>query len=207
MPCKNRFRTPNLPFDVAALCDSLAEHARLKDCPYDFELIRYSKTKRSLGPDREGMIFYAPLLKKVLAACPTAFPPLAQLRSVWAYLDRKFSVRSQEHQHEDVVLWAEFCANNLRVCLRRMVDLKKSSSEYCCPDLQELLDMVQLSDPSDRPTSSASLSAGSGAPGPQQRARRVLSRESSCASSVEICAVHCQCPACQKPVDIGSSQG
>eukprot|EP00974_Lingulodinium_polyedra_P101688 9848741-Lingulodinium_polyedra.AAC.1 len=48
---KARARSVNDPLDVVEFAELLTPHARVKDCLWDWEFARYSKDRRSQGPD------------------------------------------------------------------------------------------------------------------------------------------------------------
>jgi len=202
-------RARNDVFDTQALQEALSEWARRKDCPFDWEFSMYSKKRRSQGPDREGILFYKPLVMVVVQFAPTCQPGHVQLRELWLNLLKKYKIMSPElsAQHKDVDQWASEAGDKLRLMLKHILAIKKAP-RFVSGDLQEILDMVR-----DPATSSSSASAPPDqlvplpqpSVGPPRALRAQVSNASS--ASVKFCAAYCKCPDCYTPplVDLEES--
>ena len=70
MALERRPRSATDRFDVVKMYECLCEYARVKDLGWDFEMAAYSKTKRSQGPDREGLQHYHVLLGQIVRFSP-----------------------------------------------------------------------------------------------------------------------------------------
>ena len=138
-----RARSGNETFDVTRLASLLEPLARDKSPPCDFELSGYGKTRRSQGPDREGLQFYAPLLMAILTVAPTGYPSLVLLRETWLELQRKFQIMGPgTHVHRDPSEWATIAADRIRLCLKHVVDLKKSATTFMPSEVRELVETM-----------------------------------------------------------------
>ena len=62
------------------------------NCSFDWSLKTYTKTRRSQGPNREGLIRNKKLLAKILEAAPTGRPGLIVLKESWLHLHRKYNI-------------------------------------------------------------------------------------------------------------------
>jgi len=199
----HRTRSCNDRFDVNVMADALTSFARVKDCPFDWELASYSKTKRSQGPDREGLVMYAPLLRKVLSVAPGGFPSFSLLREALVLLDEKFDIMDPRLRAAKKVRadWASDSADAVRRALRHVVEIKRWKSPFMAPAVGELVELVkdgagrksamdgapgELASPMPPPASSF---------GRQQRALSVHVSD----ESVQFCSALCKCPDC-KPV-------
>ena len=142
-----RPRTPNDAFDVQVLINALTPYAQMKVTPWgDWEMSRYTKARKSQGPDRDGLVRYGVLMTKVLEVCPHGFPLFARLREVFLYLQSKYSIMDPVlvSLGKTTTSWAEGCAESLRLLLKHCVDLRRQGSEGCSIELQHILANVVL---------------------------------------------------------------
>ena len=225
--------TANDVFEPDALIEALKPHARDKECLFDWELGDYGKSRRSQGPDREGLGYYAVLLAVVLLFAPHGYPSSTLLKIVWRELQHKYSIMSKELIQiygSKLDAWTSLCAEKVRLACRHIVDLKRSQTTYVSSEVRALIDLVKLRDDAapaaSRRTSSSSKAPPPGAPTgiipprsassitTQRRASSkcaVVSSDSEAVSSqpsseVMCCGANCQCPDCQKATVVESSQ-
>ena len=195
-------RTPNDVVDVGGLCMALDDFAALKKPPFpDWEFAQYAKSRRSQGPDREGIALYKPLLAVIVRFAPRGFPGHVALRDVWLHMNRKHGIKEGD---EDSAVWASKCADMVRLACKHLTDLKASGTRYVTPDVAELLDAL---DPSGGSRDSLAAIADSPAvpppppavpPQPPRTLKEQVSNVSA-TSSVQFCVAICKCPLCQVP--------
>ena len=176
--------------NVTALSEDLSVFARDKGCSFDWELVEYASAKRSTGPDRDAMLVYAPLLRVVLLHAPNALPGLVPLRQVWMHLHRRFKIRNG-HWDMGVEGWATKCVDVLRVACKHLAQLKANPCKWCPPELQELVDMVELSPTS--PTKAEFPEKQSGLSSSTEQ----LGDVKDCSSDVEFCGFVCRRSPCR----------
>ena len=116
-----RPRAPSARFDVEAMTERLRKSARLRDNAFDWELSEYSKTRRSRGPGRDGLIRCAPLLDAVLDFTPGCYPNHVLLRSVWMQL----------HQDKSFTQTDEACACFLKLLLWLLLPQQQQQQPRC----------------------------------------------------------------------------
>ena len=200
--------------------EALAAFARRKDCPWDWEMGEYSKTKRSQGPDRDGLVRYAGLLKVVIQFDPYCFPSHVLLREVWSNLDAAWSIKCPllKASGKSTFDWSIECADVVRRACKHVVEIKRSKTTFLPAALKELVDLAkdQLS---EQPVSVAPAPRSAVlAPPPQPIVappavlapppapvvpRRVLRPQASDASSVAmVCAAYCRCVLCKPDPDL-----
>ena len=128
MPPEKKVRTSNDLFYKAALYEALKVFAMLKKLAWDWEFLEYGKSRRSQGPDREGLEYYFEVLQAVLKFAPKGFPSLALLKLVWTQLNEKHNVMAEEvkakYKQKGIDLWASDACDKLRVMCSHVVDLK-----------------------------------------------------------------------------------
>jgi hypothetical protein len=191
MPAKKKPRTSNDIFCPVALFEALKVFAMLKKLAWDWEFLNYAKSRRSQGPDREGLEYYFEVLQAVLKFAPGAFPSLALLRLTWAQLHDNFDVMADEvkakYKKSGVQAWATDAGDKMRIMCSHLVDLKKSGSTFLSPKLQALVALIKL-------PSEVELEPPGEIQVPKSTPARILRREAS--ESVEIIRISCQCEEC-----------
>ena len=150
-----RPRSSTTKFPVADLVETLSVHAQLKHCGFDFELSNYSKTRRSQGPDRAGLLHYHILLQGVLKHAPNGFPNHMILKETWLALNKKYDIMDQHLKLSGMALpaWADSCADSVCRACRHVVDLSRSGTDFLHPDVKALADSIREETPSTRPAS------------------------------------------------------
>ena len=87
-----RRRTKTAKVPVQLLNADLAELAKLRKTKWAWDGSMYSKSKRSCGPDREGLkLYYSPLMK-ILHHCRNGFPCHRGLTDVFTWLEETYNV-------------------------------------------------------------------------------------------------------------------
>ena len=124
------------------LCHILSAEANRKDCSFDWSLKSYTKTRRSQGPDRDGLIKNKNLLAKILEVAPTGRPRLIALKETWLHLHRKYDIMGKE-THLGVDDWAVECLDRVRLAFKHLLDLRDSGSKWIAPEIAELLRKLQ----------------------------------------------------------------
>ena len=124
-PAKRRARSPNDVVDVKQLVAKLGEQAVRKDCVIDRPLSTHVKTRRSQGPDKEGLVEHAALLGIVLDFAPGGRPGAVALRDAWKALHRKYGIK--QHAHLCLETWADRCTVKLRLALEHLIDVKSGT--------------------------------------------------------------------------------
>ena len=200
-------------FSVDKLVADLQPWANLKKCPFDWELQRYAKSRKSQGPDRAGLHFYAPLLSVVLKHAPHGYPSVVLLKMVWKELEAQHKIMHPElrkNKADRIDVWTSDCVDKICIALKHVVDLKKTNTIYVTKEVQQLMDLVSLRSSG----SSASLipepqaAAGAATTAPAALPDHIsLSQSSSESSSLIFCGVDCQCPACKQVQTIDGSDG
>jgi len=178
----------------------LLPFARLRDCPFDWELSEYSKTRRAQAADRTGLVRYADPLKVVLHRAPGGFPNHKLLVAVWMSLHKAHGIMDSNFGKKPVLDWAGECADMVRLCCRHLVELKRSKTTLLATDLKELVSLVK--DGEGGEASSSSMVAAE--PNRPPVRKRVLAPQASC-SSVEFCGAKCNCEKCKPLFDVISS--
>ena len=137
-----RTRSQNDAFEVKDICHILSAEAHRKDCSCDWSLKSYTKTRRSQGPDRDGLIKNKNLLAKILEVAPTGRPGLIALKETWLHLHRKYDIMDKE-THLGVDDWAVECSDRVRLAFKHLLDLRDSGSKWIAPEIAELLGKLQ----------------------------------------------------------------
>ena len=186
-------RAVNDRFEVSEMVDALRQFARLKDCPFDWELASYSKTKRSQGPDREGLVFYAPLLREILRFAPGCFPNFSLLREVFIMLDEEYKVMDVGlvSARKPRLDWASEAADAVRRAMKHLLEIKRSKTTFLAPVLIELIGLVE--------DGAGRKHVVSDSDGVQPKARALAPQRSDASSvpSVQFCGAFCKCSDCQ----------
>ena len=147
MPPKKKVRTSNDLFCKAALYEALKVFAMLKKLAWDWDFLEYGKSRRSQGPDREGLEYYFEVLQAVLKFAPKGFPSLALLKLVWTQLNEKHNVMAEEvkakYKQKGIDSWASDACDKLRVMCSHVVDLKKSGTTFLSPKLEALVTLIK----------------------------------------------------------------
>jgi len=192
-------RTPNDHFNVREMCDALTKFAKLKACPWDWEMSYYAKTRRSQGPDHAGLLRYVRLFAVLITFLPNGCPLPLQIKEVWMYLERHHQIMSASVRAtgKSSDAWAMDVANTVCVAFHHLRTYRTSGTSFLSPEVMEVVNKI-----SSPLVPSPSLPVKH--PLPQQSssstARKVLKHDS--ASSVVICAVSCKCSECSPPVAI-----
>ena len=184
-------------FDGAALAEALKKFARLKDLEWDWEIRRYSKTRRSQAPDRRGLEVYSPLLQVILSFSPSGFPNHTILRDVWLELEDQYGVRDKSCTLR-LADWANLSADAVRRATKHVVDLRRSGTQFLTPSVQALVDLIQ-----DQESASAAGEASTMSVSDPPIQRRQLAVNIS-DESVVFCAAHCHCLVCEPVVAVPS---
>ena len=136
-------------FSVNELCELLTPQAKLKAPDWgDWEMAKYTKTRRGQTADRAGLEVYQSLLKFILIACPSGRPSHVRLREVWLYLNNNFKIMNPDLQKiaKDVVSWSDEAVDRIKIMLRHLQDLRDSGSTFISPGIQELVSMIDDKD-------------------------------------------------------------
>jgi len=182
-----RSRTQNDVLDCVELGKHLEPYAKLKTAPWDWEVARYGKTRRSQGPDRQGLEAYDKLLQVILLAAPTGHPPLYRLREVWVWLHKEHNIMASDIQKRGMPVsdWASQSADNIRLMCKHLLDLRASRTTFLSPTLAALVGMIA----EDKEPA---------LPAPETMPKKILQAQASAASSVCFCGAKCQCPDCKE---------
>ena len=86
-----RARNDVIDYDAAKV--ALSALASLRDVGFDWAVLGYGKSRRSQGPDKEGIIKYFKLLHCILLLAPRGYPSLVDLRHLWCDLDRSHCIK------------------------------------------------------------------------------------------------------------------
>ena len=208
-----RSRTRNDPIDLVNFCDGLAELAKLRTPGFDWDLRAYGKSRRSQGPDRDGLMYYERLLEQVLRFAPRGFPSHVQLREAWMWLQKEHHVMACDVA-SSIESWADKAAETIRLMLKHLVDIRRSGTPYLSPGLAKLVGMISDDSGSSAavaPQPAPALAAPPPAPEPLPLAdtgRRQLVAHDSTGSSVQFCGLKCRCSDCramEAPEDIDSA--
>ena len=183
-----RSRTRNDEVSVQAVVDALRPHALLRQAPWDWEVSKYSKCKRTQSADRAGLGVYKGLLAILLRLAPRCFPPHRVLRSAWIELHSEYGIKHTALSSMSVSTWADEVANTIRVMMKHLLDLARSGGTFTA-DLRLLVSMVDV-----RPQGEATLAADA----PSLKV-------DSDSSEVEIEHVVCNCSACRPPFEFVAS--
>ena len=188
--------------DASALYSALEPFATLKNPRFDWSVQGCAKTRRSQGPDHDGLVAYRVLLRTVLEHAPSGFPPLVVLRQVLKELHRKHEIKPPP-EPMSLEAWANRVGDTIRLMTKHLRQVKEGGHSYVSVGLEDLLSLID--------TSSASPPAPSSMPLPPvpESGARVLQRVSSAVSSagsVLFCGAKCNCPECRSQVNVQSSQ-
>lgn len=188
-----RSRSRNDLLNVVDVCEALAPFAVLKTPPFDWEVAGYGKTRRSQGPDRDGLEAYEQLLRVILRAAPSGHPSLGRLRSVWMWLHGKYGLMAPDIQSKGVPLcdWAAQAADTVRLMCKHLLDIKASRTTFLSPTLAGLVSMLKDAEPEGEEEVEERL------PAP-----RTLKPQLSTGSSVVLCGWRCECPDCKQPAEV-----
>ena len=215
-------RTPNDIVDGSELEEALKPFAEKKQLGWDWEFDQYGKSRRSQGPDRDGLEFYLAILVVIFSFAPLGHPPLTILRQVWKNLHNRFDIMSAAakgrcRRSDPVDQWAHDSADKLRLMTGHVIDLKRSQTAFLSPGLQKLVDMAQLHVPSGaavvaRVPSTAAVvapapSVAAVAP-PQGRSLAHRTSNTASESSIIFCGAFCKCTDCraaEPPVAVSDS--
>ena len=204
-----RPRPTNDMFCTESLYESLNTFAALKKSEWDFELERYSSSRREDPIDLKELARYEPHLAAILRHAPGCYPSKSQLKVVLSRLDEEFSIKSPalaariEKKHD---MWCEYVADRVRICTKHVLQLFEAQSPYLSHPIKNLVKLVHA-----QPTRKSIRKIMSEAD--EQRAdsvvdssiassSRELSRhasntsEKSAASSIMIVSSTCCCPDC-----------
>ena len=201
--------TTNDRFDPEALTNALKPLAELKKPACDFEFEQYGKTRRSQGPDRDGLEYYEPLLLIILQFAARALPLKAHLKIVWLQLQDDYLIKSKRHENKTKADWVDMCVDRITTACSHLRSLAQSRTVYVSNKLKSLMALVDIGeDVCSTTTTIASPSARAPitTPSPSARAtsprptlRRSLQVQFSDASSCAICSIECKCEDCNKP--------
>jgi hypothetical protein len=197
-------RSANDRFDPEAMTHALKPLAILKKPPCDFEFEEYGKTRRTQGPDRDGLEFYEPVLSKMLKFAARSSPKKALIKIVWLQLEEDHKIKSKRYECKTIDEWADMCVDRVSTATYHLRNLALSRTIYVTAKLKSLMAMVDIGDdrstsPAARTTSTSTLQAPTP---PRTRLRRSLQTQLSDASSCAICSIDCKCEDCHKPTFI-----
>ena len=188
-------------FDPALLEEALQPLASQKKPVCDFEMQNYSKSTRSQGPDRKGLIEYAPVLSVILRFAPKGLPLKSLLMITISSLHAEYDIMTlaSKNMYKHTAEWVDYAANRLSVACRHVRDLALSETVYVDKSLKALMDLIDKGDrfvppPPKRPLRTEFASSST----------KKLRPSISDASSVRICSFECRCPDCLKPESISS---
>lgn len=125
-------------FSVSDLFDSLSVLAKNRDCTVDWQLSTYVKTRRSQGPDKEGLVTHGQLLAIILSHAPGGRPGQVALLDTWMALHRRYGIGPRVNPE----VWADKCAVKIRLALKHLLDIKASPPKSIPPEICMLLDKV-----------------------------------------------------------------
>ena len=134
-------RAPRGVNDVLSVSDlfaSLSVLAKNRDCTVDWQLSTYVKTRRSQGPDKEGLVTHGQLLAIVLSHAPGGRPGQVALQDTWMALHRRYGIGPTVNPE----VWADKCAVKIRLALKHLLDIKASPPKSIPPEICMLLDKV-----------------------------------------------------------------
>ena len=117
-----RARSKTEPFDANALATEWGDLAKLKDSGFNWLGEDYEKTKRSQGPDRQGLKVYAAPLAKLIRLAPSGFPRHVSLRNALKALDSKHKIKPNGSGSN----WADTAAFQWGVMAKHLVDEKRA---------------------------------------------------------------------------------
>ena len=202
--------TTNDRFDPEALTDALKPLAMLKKPPCDFEFEQYGKTRRSQGPDREGLEHYLPLLMILLKFATRSLPLKTLLKIVWLQLEENWSIKSKRHEDKNNADWVDMCVDRITTACSHLRALAQSRTIFASNKLKSLMALVDIGDgvcstttpiasPSARTTITSPAPTSPTITSPAPTLRRSLQVQFSDASSCAICSIDCKCEDCNKP--------
>jgi hypothetical protein len=182
-------------FEVDFMVEQLEPYARLKDCPFDWELAHYAKSRRTQSADRDGLMLYHILLAIVLTLAPFGYPSLGLLKIVWGELQRKFKIMSRELTavyDGKLDSWASLCCERVRLACRHVVDLKRSKTTWVGKEVKSLLDLVHLRDVQSPDVLPPAVPIAT-----RRSIAKIPSSPGASSSSVICCSFKCQCDDCK----------
>lgn len=201
----------NDAFSVSDLVASLSELAKDRDCCEDWQLSTYVKTRRSQGPDKEGLVAHARLLGIILDHAPGGRPGQVALKDAWMALQRRYAIQGTDTAHTEV--WADKCALKIRLALKHLLDIRAARPKSLAPEICMLMDKVRDTNGGCTPQvvtaryspSMNSSPAAQPSPSSSPKKRRIL-RQSSSEASVELVHWKCNCAVCSPPPVVSLSQ-
>ena len=199
-PQVKRGRSHNDVVDCSSLYSSLAELAKLKASSFDWGIQRYAKSRRSQGPDREGLILYEEVLDIIIRHAPACLPGHVPLRDCWKKLHREHDIK--DAPDKSVMQWANDAAETLRLQLKHIRSIKESGSGSLAFGLEAVLAHVKLDESRKAKPKRTSFVAVS----ETTLVRRNLQAQPSDTSSVVFCGSCCQCPTCRAPINLDSGE-
>ena len=131
-------RAPNDVVCVSDLFASLSVLAKNRDCTVDWALSTYVKTRRSQGPDKQGLVTHVQLLAIVLSHAPGGRPGQVVLHDTWMALHRRYGIGPTVNPE----VWADKCAVKIRLALKHLLDMIASPPKSIAPEICMLLDKV-----------------------------------------------------------------
>ena len=127
------YGTINDRFCPEKLEDALKPLANMVKRPCDLELEKYEKTKRTQGPDRDGLVEYYPVLSIILQFAPRGLPQKSLLEIVIVNLQNLYGIMAEASQatykghYED---WVDKVTSKICIACRHVRDLAMSGTTY-----------------------------------------------------------------------------
>ena len=146
-----RHRSCQTPLDCSRLCDDFVPLAQTRLVAWRWDGQFYSKSTRSLGPNREELALASPVLRILFEHNPNGYPNHRDLRTVLGTLDKKYKLMECLHKDEVKCNESPFevyneAAKLWRMMTRHCLDLFKGNQMHTVADT-DLRKVIRLAKP------------------------------------------------------------
>ena len=146
-----RHRSCQTPLDCGKLVDDFTPLAQTRIVAWRWDGQFYSKSVRSLGPNRDELALASPVLRILFDHSPNGYPNHRDLRSVLATLDKKFQLMECMHKDDNKTNESPFevyneAAKLWRMMTRHCLDLFKGKQMHTVADT-DLREVIGLAKP------------------------------------------------------------
>lgn len=141
MAAKKRARTLTTNFDPADLYAEWKPLAELKQPGFSWAGDDYEKTRRSQGPDRDGLKLYAKPLAGLLKVAPSCYPRHLPLRDVLVLMQDKHMILDPKVLVKPG--WADKGADKWSIMMKHLLDESKLKKRTGHVEFDDLLDKVR----------------------------------------------------------------